>query len=318
MRLRHAVSITLIGILIASRPEDTMQKRTPLIPLSILAFALAACQGAGSGGGGPVDVGSTGAPPSPATTDVAASPTTTAAGVDPTATPGVSASSDSSADPTSSVGTAEAVADGTYTFQARDVGTVSVTVAGLVLSLDSVTMAEGWQAREYGDADGDDQDVEIDLTNGDAEVDFDAELEDGTLDADVDVEGPAADGSYTFPLGDAGSITIDIAGTQASLAETSLAEAWEVVEQEGEGDVELDIVNAAMSTSIDFEADADDDGLEVDIEFEIGRDFDALRHDDDDDDDGDDSDDRDDDSDGDSGNGDTVDSTEGARIIVIG
>ncbi len=36
-----------------------MQKRTTLIPISILALTLAACQGAGSGGGGPLDVGST-------------------------------------------------------------------------------------------------------------------------------------------------------------------------------------------------------------------------------------------------------------------
>ncbi len=303
-----------------------MQKRTPLIPLSILALALTACQGGGSGGGGPLDVGSTGAPPSPATIDVAASPTTTAMGADTTATPDASTSPDSSADPTSSEGTAEAVADGTYTFQAGEAGMVSLTVAGSELTLDSVTPAEGWQHREDVDDDGDDQDVEIDFTNRTAEVDFDAELEDGTLDVDVDVEGPAVDGSYTFPLGDAGAVSVDVTGTQSSLAVPSLAEGWDVVEQEGEGDVELDFVNAAMSTSIDFHADVDDDGLEVNIELEIGRDFDAMRHDDDDDDsDGDDSDDRDDDSDdrdddsdGDSGNGDTVDSTEGARIIVIG
>ena len=44
------------------------------------------------------------------------------------------------------------------------------------------------------------------------QVDFDAELEDQTLDVDIDIEGPAADGSYTYPLGDAGTVTIDVAG----------------------------------------------------------------------------------------------------------
>lgn len=87
------------------------------------------------------------------------------------------------------------------------------------------------------------------------------------------------------------------------LADTALADGWEVVEQEREGDVELDLVSAAMSTSIDFEADVDDDGLEVTIEFEIGRDFDAMRHDDDDDSGDDDDSDDDDDSEGVTTNG---------------
>ena len=72
-----------------------------------------------------------------------------------------------------------------------------------------------------------------------------------------------------------------------TLAGTSLAEGWEVTEQETDGDVDLDIVNAGSSTSIYFEADVDDGELDVDIEIEVGRDFDAVRYDDDDDDDSD-------------------------------
>ncbi len=172
---------------------------------------------------------------------------------------------------------------------------VSLTVAGSHLSLASVTPAEGWQHSEDVDDDGDDRDVEIDFTNGDTEVDFDAEFEDQTLDVDIDFEGPAADGSYTYPLGDAGTVTIDVAGMDVTLAGTSLAEGWEVTEQETDGDVDLDIVNAGSSTSIDFE---------------VGRDFDAVRHDDDDDDDSDDDDGGDD--------SDDTDSTEGAQSVSAG
>jgi hypothetical protein len=162
-----------------------------------------------------------------------------------------------------------------------------------------VTPAEGWQHTEDVDDDGDDRDVEIDFTNGDVEIDFDAELEDQTLDVDTDLEGPAADGSYTYPVGDAGTVTVDVSGMDVTLAETSLADGWEVTERESGGEVELDIVNAASSTSIDLDADIDDGRMDLNIEIEVGREFDALRHDDDDD-------------------GDSVDSTEGAEGVSAG
>ena len=118
-------------------------------------------------------------------------------------------------------------------------------------------------------------------------------------------------------MGDAGTVTVDVSGMDVTLAETSLADGWEVTERESGGEVELDIVNAASSTSIDFDADIDDGRMDVNIEIEVGRDFDALRHDDDDDgsdDRDDDRDDRDDNDgdDGDDGDDDSVDSTEGA------
>ncbi len=276
-----------------------MQKRTPLIPVLILALTLAACGGAGTGGGTPLDVGSTGAP-----------------GVDasmPGASPMASASGDdaaASATPAASAGAGQPVADGTYTYQAGDAGMVSLTVAGSELSLGSVTPAEGWQHTKDVDDDGDDRDVEIDFTNGDVEIDFDAELEDQTLDVDIDLEGPAADDSYTYPVGDAGTVTVDVSGMDVTLAETSLADGWEVTERESDVEVGLDIVNAASSTSIELDADLDDGRMDVNIEIEVGRDFDALRHDDDDDGDGDDNDGGDDDN--------SVDSTEGAEGVSAG
>ncbi|MEJ7753688.1 MAG: hypothetical protein WKF38_00745 [Candidatus Limnocylindrales bacterium] len=285
-----------------ARTEDTMQKRTTLIPISILALTLAACGGAGTGGGTPLDVGSTGAPGVDASM-AGASPMASAPGDDAAA----------SATPAASAGAGQPVADGTYTYQAGDAGMVSLTVAGSELSLGSVTPAEGWQHTEDVDDDGDDRDVEIDFTNGDAEIDFDAELEDQTLDVDIDLEGPAADGSYTYPVGDAGTVTVDVSGMDVTLAETSLADGWEVTERESGGEVELDIVNAASSTSIDLDADIDDGRMDVNIEIEVGRDFDALRHDDDDDG----SDDRDGDGDDDDDD-DGVDSTEGAEGVSAG
>jgi len=262
-----------------------MQKRTTLIPISILALTLAACGGAGTGGGTPLDVGSTGAPGVDASM-AAASPMASAPGDDAAA----------SATPAASAGAGQPVADGTYTYQAGDAGMVSLTVAGSELSLGSVTPAERWQHTEDVDDDGDDRDVEIDFTNG-------------------DVEGPAADGSYTYPVGDAGTVTVDVSGMDVTLAETSLADGWEVTERESGSEVELDIVNAASSTSIDLDADIDDGRMDVNIEIEVGRDFDALRHDDDDDG----SDDRDDDrDDGDDNDDDGVDSTEGAEAVSAG
>lgn len=265
-----------------------MYKRTTLVPMSLLALTLAACQGAGAGGGSPLDVGSTEAPAVDASGPIV-SATPTASAVPTTSSPGNGAGA--SATPTASAGTGQAVLDGTYTYQAGDAGMISLTVAGSGLSVASVTPAEGWQHSEDVDDDGDDRDVEIDFSNGQVETDFDAELEDQTLDVDVDIEGPAADGSYAFPLGDAGTVTVDVTGTEVTLAGTSLADGWEVTERETDGDVELDIVKPGSSTSIDFEADVDEGGLGVDIEIETGRDFDALRHDDDDDADEDDSDD---------------------------
>ena len=217
--------------------------------------------------------------------------------------------------PAASAGAGQPVADGTYTYQAVDAGMVSLTVAGSELSLGSVTPAEGWQHTEDVDDDGDDRDVEIDFTNGDVGIDFDAELDDQTLDVDIDLEGPAADGSYTYPVGDAGTVTVDVSGMDVTLAETSLADGWEVTERESGGEVELDIVNAASSTSIDLDADIDDGRMDVNIEIEVGRDFDALRHDDDDDG----LDDRDDDrDDGDDNDDNSVDSTEGAEGVSAG
>lgn len=291
-----------------------MQKRTMLIPISILALTLAACQGAGSGGGGPLDVGSTGAP----AVDVSG-PAATAGATPTNDSADASASPDPSASPAESAGTGQAVADGTYTFQAGDAGMVFLSVAGTELSLDSLTPAEGWQHSEDVDDDGDDRDVEVDFRNGDMEVDFDAELEDQTLDVDVDIDGPAADGSYAFPLGEAGTVTVDVTGTDLTLAEMSPAEGWAIQEHERDGEVELELRNAATFTSIAFQADIDDGRLDVDIEIEIGRDFDALRNDDDDD-DGDDSEDGDnsnddsnDDDGGDEGaTAESAQSTEGA------
>ena len=116
-------------------------------------------------------------------------------------------------------------------------------------------------------------------------------------------------------MGDAGTVTVDVSGMDVTLAETSLADGWEVTERESGGEVELDIVNAASSTSIDLDADIDDGRMDVNIEIEVGRDFDALRHDDDDDG----SDDRDDDrDDGDDNDDDGVDSTEGAEAVSAG
>jgi hypothetical protein len=216
-----------------------------------------------------------------------------------------------------SAGSGQAFADGTYTYLAGEAGMISLTVAGSDLTLDSVTPAEGWQHTEDVDDDGDDRDIEVDFTNGQVEVDFDADLEDQTLDVNVDIQSPAADGSYSFPLGDAGTVTIDVAGTNVTLAGTSLADGWEVTEQSTDGDIELNIVNAATSTSIDFEADVDDGELDVDIEIEVGRDFDALRHDDDDDrgDDDDHSDDDSGDSSPDPTNGDSVEGTDSAEGV---
>jgi len=59
-------------------------------------------------------------------------------------------------------------------------------------------------------------------------------------------------------VGDAGTVTVDVSGMDVTLAETSLADGWEVTERESGGEVELDIVNAASSTSIGLDADIED------------------------------------------------------------
>ena len=74
-------------------------------------------------------------------------------------------------------------ADGSYTFPVANAGSVSVTVSGGVLHLNSVSEHEGWRATvEKNEADR----IRVEFDNGDDDVEIDIRLDDGELDVEVD------------------------------------------------------------------------------------------------------------------------------------
>ena len=71
---------------------------------------------------------------------------------------------------------------------------------------------------------------------------------------------PVADGTYTYQAGDAGMVSLTVAGSELSLGSVTPAEGWqhtEDVDDDGDDrDVEIDFTNGDVE--IDFDAELED------------------------------------------------------------
>ncbi len=155
------------------------------------------------------------------------------------------------------VATAGTAAPGTW--PVGEAGTVTFSLASGRLALDEVAPADGWEVTEE---DSDDDEIEVELRRGQETYEFHVELEDGTtLEVSIDHDLDDADPG-TFELGEAGSVTVSVDGSQLVLDDLSVADGWEVATQTVDGDeLEIDLVGDQQRWELDVELD--DGRLEV-------------------------------------------------------
>lgn len=71
------------------------------------------------------------------------------------------------------------------TFDLGPAGTATLSVDGGTVSLDDLSVADGWSVTEQDTSDGE---VEIELRNGNVQWELDAEIDDGVLEVEIDFE----------------------------------------------------------------------------------------------------------------------------------
>lgn len=161
------------------------------------------------------------------------------------------------------------VVDGTEavpgTWQVGEAGTVTFDVVDGVLVLEDVTENDGWTVT---DIDEDPDEIEVDFRRGAVEIEIEIELVSNAtiLEVEIDTDIENADpGSYA--IGDAGEFTFDVVDGQLELTDLTVADGWEITEQDVEGDeIEIELRNGAMR----WDADVDLNGsLEIELDYEV-------------------------------------------------
>lgn len=172
--------------------------------------------------------------------------------------------------PGSGAGTAGV--DGEYEVAAGDAATVRFAVAGRQVTVQNLTVASGWQ--QVRD-DRRPEEVDLSFVRDRTVVDLEAEVDDGRFDTDVDIDSPAAPARITYPVADAGTVTVEVPGDdRVSLVSHEAAPGWVASVDEREldrGDVEIRFRNDGANRSVEFDADTDDGRLNVDIDTRTGR-----------------------------------------------
>lgn len=166
---------------------------------------------------------------------------------------------------------ARAGLDGEYSVEAGDAGTVRFAVSGRQVAVQDVALNAGWQQlrdeREFDE-------VELAFSNGTTFVEVEAELDDGRFETDVDIDSPATPARLTFPVSDAGTVTVDVMDNGfVALVSQEAAAGWVATVDEGdlrEGEVEIQFRNDGARRSVEFDAEVDDGVLEVDIDSKTG------------------------------------------------
>ena len=209
--------------------------------------------------------------------DEADAPTDSATGEDE---PGDNSADDASADPDSQApdtsdhsidpGDEDSLADigvaqpGTWPI--GDAGTVSFDVVDGRLVLEDITEVDGWSSRID---DEDDDEIDIEFTQGSVSWRFEVELTDGgtTLEIELDLEDDNADpGSYD--IGDAGTFAFEVAGSRLSLTDLSVADGWTVTDQD-EDDDEFDFEVEQAERRFEVEVELDGGMIELEIDYTV-------------------------------------------------
>lgn len=163
--------------------------------------------------------------------------------------------------------------DGEYPVQLGPAGTATFVVRGNQVSLQDVALEPGWQQTAERP---DDEGVELRFGDGTSTVQVEAELDDGRFETDVDVDTPLAPGEVTYPVADAGSVTVDISPTGVGLVSQEAASGWvATVDSEDlrRGNVEIHFRNDGASRSVEFDAEVErGDMLNIDIDSKTGND----------------------------------------------
>lgn len=165
--------------------------------------------------------------------------------------------------------------DGEYSVMAGEAATVRVGVTAGAITVVELAVAPGWQQVQDNRAPGE---VDMRWVNGDVVVTLDIELDDGRLESDVDIEVPGAAGQYTYQVGEAGTVTIDVSGDRVALVAQRSAPGWVATVDERElagGEVEIRFRADGALTTVDFDAEVENSVLNVDIDTQTGRDYTA-------------------------------------------
>lgn len=161
--------------------------------------------------------------------------------------------------------------DGEYPVEMGNAGTVVFVVDGRQISVADLSLNEGWE--QFGE-ERDSDEVKLKLRNGAELVEVKGEIDDGRVETDVDIDSPAAPARLTYPLSDAGSVTIDVRDNGfIGLVSQEAAPGWVATVDEGdlrEGDVEIQFRNDGDLRSVEFDADVDDGMLNIDIDSTTG------------------------------------------------
>lgn len=164
----------------------------------------------------------------------------------------------------------QAGVDGEYKVDAGEAGTVRFAVAGRQVSLLDVALEPGWQQVRDEQRPGE---IALAFSRDQTVVGVEAEVDDGRFETDVDIETSLVPGAKSYPVGDAGTVTIDPSDRSVTLVGQEAAPGWVVTvdEQElAEGDVEIQFRNDEARRSLSFEADVDNGRLNLDIDTRTG------------------------------------------------
>ena len=119
------------------------------------------------------------------------------------------------------------------------------------------------------------REVEVRLTDGTSTVTVEGELDEGRFKTDMDLETPPVPGRVEYPVGDAGTVTIDVRPDGVGLVGQEAAAGWVATvdaDDLREGQVEIHFRNDGAGRSVAFDAGIDDGLLNVDIDERAGAD----------------------------------------------
>ncbi|GGC54518.1 hypothetical protein IEU95_09355 [Hoyosella rhizosphaerae] len=159
----------------------------------------------------------------------------------------------------------EVVFEGTYTLSVGPAGTITVDVAPDNITLHSTALNQGWSIHDF-DEDGNEFDIEI--RSDSSTITFEIEVEDRQFDTDLTLRGPAPDAPQTYPLGGAGSITVEVDDRRLTATTVSVADDWTARGHDIRGNsrtINIELRHNTTRQSVTFEAATRGDDLIVEI-----------------------------------------------------